>query len=225
MSIIRSVADFLEKVDSFNRKGLLYRGHTKESYKLIPSIGRYKDKAIARGYNLLEHEKHSLSIFEAEYKSYVDVELTSQWELLVLAQHHGLPTRLLDWSLSPLIALYFAVEKNHGENASIYILNCDKDWLYGEAAKKEDPFAITKPHVFMPKHITPRLRAQQGVFTIQPNIEDELNISDITKYVIEKDFINTIKWQLFTYGIGAKSIYPDVDGLCSELKWSKFEGF
>ena len=224
MQKIESVAEFLGVVDKFGKRGVLYRGHTKESYKLIPSIGRYRNKSIERGFDLEKKEKNSLSIFEAEYKQYIDITLKTKWELIALAQHHGLPTRLLDWTLSPLIALYFAVEKNMDEDAALFCLQHD-EWLYGDNAFKNDPFTIARPIVYMPDHITPRLRAQQGVFTVQPNIDSELSLPNIEKYIIPKEKINDIKWQLFTYGITPKVIYPDVDGLCADLKWSQLEGF
>lgn len=222
MTKIKSVNDFLTIVDGVNKKGVVFRGHTKDSYKLIPSIGRFKSISITTGFNLLKNEKDSLAIFEAEYRQYLDVTYKSQWELLALAQHHGLPTRLLDWSLSPLVALYFAVEKNHDEDAAIFMLE-HNSWIYGEHTLKEDPFNIKKPYIYMPTHVTPRLRAQQGVFTIQPNIDDELSLPNLTKYIIDKDSVANIKKQLYMYGISSKFIYPDLDGLCAELLWSHFD--
>lgn len=71
----------------------------------------------------------------------------------------------------------------------------------------------------------PRLKAQRGVFTVQPNIAEELNMPTIKKIIIEKDFVNQIKWQLYKLGISAKTIYPDLDGLCRNLKWSHLNGF
>lgn len=211
-------------VDSFEERGRLFRGHTKSSYTLTPSIGRYRKKSIERGYDLEKKERDILSIFEAEYRQYLNTPHNSKWELLALAQHHGLPTRLLDWTLSPLVALYFAVEKNQGEDASIYTLDHD-DWIYGERTKEADPFSIESVFVYMPNHITPRIRAQQGIFTIQPNIDSELDLPNITKYIIPQENISKIKWELHTYGISAKQIYPDIDGLCSELSFAHLEGF
>lgn len=225
MNKIKTVKQFLEVVDDLGRKGTLYRGHTKASYVLTPAIGRYRERSIERGFDLEKKERDSLAIFEAEYRQYLDVSFSSKWEMLALAQHHGLPTRLLDWSLSPLIALFFAVEKNADEDAAIYVLNQQSDWLYGERVLKQDPFSISRPWVYMPTHITSRLRAQQGLFTIQPNIDGELELDGIKKYIIDREAIDEIRWQLFIYGISPKTVFPDVDGLCAELKWSHLEGF
>ncbi|TOF33655.1 hypothetical protein CGJ24_22745 [Vibrio parahaemolyticus] len=224
--IIKSVQDYIEFVDSFDKKGIVYRGHTNESYKLVPSIGRFLERSKERGYDLKTRERQILAIFESEYLQFNgQYNLSDKWELLSLAQHHGLPTRLLDWSLSPLVALYFAVERNNGENAAVFALDHD-DWLYGEHIKgKVDPWSISKPSLYMPSHVTSRLRAQQGVFTIQPDVSSELELPNLKKVVIDVESIDKIKWQLLRLGVSAKTIYPDLDGLCADLKFSHLQGF
>lgn len=222
---IASIKDFLEIVDSYGKYGQIYRGLRKASYPLIPSLARYKEKSISRNFNLLKKEKDSIRILETEYQQYCSTKVNSIWELLSLAQHHGLPTRLMDWSLSPLVALFFAVEKFQDEDAAIYILDNNNIWLDENNLKEYDPFNISCPMIYMPNQISPRLKAQQGVFSIQPGLNTEFKAEGLRKIIIDKNSINTIKWNLFTYGISTKSIYPDIGGLCSQIKWSHFEGF
>jgi len=50
--MIRTVEDFVSKINQLNKKGVVYRAHGKESFKLIPGIGRYLDKSTERGFNL-----------------------------------------------------------------------------------------------------------------------------------------------------------------------------
>ena len=91
------------------RSKYLYRGLSNEEYSLVTSLKRNcKEKQR-------ELEKSILRNF-TKYAAIEDPELKeSVWRQLIIGQHHGLPTRLLDWTYSPLMALNFATS---GEDMS-----------------------------------------------------------------------------------------------------------
>ncbi len=227
--MIRSLEDYVKIVTQLGKKGVIFRGHTSAGFNLVPGISRFKDKSVDREFDLKEKEGAILNIFETEYVQFQGGDkLSNKWEIMALAQHHGLPTRLLDWSLSPLVALYFAVESNSGDDACVYFLDAPQDiWLYGEniTKKNPNPLDVDKTSIYMPTHITPRLKAQQGVFTIQKNIEEEFKFEGLKKHIINKDSVNEIKWQLLLMGVTKKTVFPDLDGLCADLKFLHLDGF
>lgn len=104
-SKIRSIADLLSAIDSPSERArrvpVWFRGSTNGVHKLLPSLGRSPFK--------LEHERSLINTFKQNAVQFLDQRPQSQWEWLFLARHHAVPTRLLDWTESPLIGLYFAV--------------------------------------------------------------------------------------------------------------------
>jgi hypothetical protein len=109
--------------DSYNdnidriRSPYIYRGLSNFNYDLKTSLIRLKGSYQELEFHLLRNFK--------KYSSRPDIKNKSDWEWLALAQHHGLPTRLLDWTYSPYVALHFAtneINKYH-EDGVIWALN------------------------------------------------------------------------------------------------------
>lgn len=105
---IKNVAEYLEivnilsqvKAEDFVNGEIIYRGMADKNWKLLPSLGRYNDLSDGQEYNLV---KNLLSLRPEAF-----INLKSNFEILSKMQHYELPTRLLDFTTNPLIALFFA---------------------------------------------------------------------------------------------------------------------
>jgi len=90
----------------------------KAIYELKPSVYR----SPSRTYDLADDERHAFRDFRLWSAGMIPTERTLE-DLYFQQQHHGLPTRLLDWTTNALIALYFAVAKDTTESAALYVMD------------------------------------------------------------------------------------------------------
>jgi len=131
---ITTLSDFLKDSRELQLKAnqrIYYRGESKKSHDLLPSIGR---KHSFGGMEIKRfepnQEKNLLHRFRRNYYAHSGKAI-SEWEALLLARHYGLPTRLLDWSASALASLFFACENNPHEDGQLWGMvarDQDKHW-------------------------------------------------------------------------------------------------
>ncbi|KVM68419.1 hypothetical protein WJ61_23215 [Burkholderia ubonensis] len=270
-----------------SERRLYFRGQSKratEGYPLTPSVARYQHLANRSMAEREQKECEVLETFSNHLLTYVQHRPQTQWEELAIAQHHGLPTRFMDWTTNPLVALYFAVRNTGGRknDSAVYVLiskpkryadlkrgqaqqvkpvgdvttesaSIGDDDAYAEFGIGDDlpgmataadisaesdgndvstevgplelptPFKITENIIYDPPHVSPRIRAQDGVLLACWQPMQPLDEKDYLEIVIKQAAHEDIRRRLDQYGVFDKQLFPDLDGIAKWLKYRAFE--
>ncbi|MEZ8020815.1 hypothetical protein BCU97_09185 [Vibrio splendidus] len=245
---ITNISDYIEALqiitDEVGAYHYWFRGMSNKKFKLEPSATREENWKYC---DIEEH--HMIADFIHRARNQIN-ERHDIWGWYSICQHHGIPTRLLDWSESALTALYFAVEdKEDGENPAIWVLN--PWWLNEESCDITEVFltdSITtspsdldvlelykvgskklpnSPIAIIPPYIDKRMSAQKACFTVhgtEKNSFEELSKQAKQPFLIQitirPDCKSNIRADLHSLGVDTSSIYPDLDGLAKAVTWN-----
>ncbi|MFH1821301.1 MAG: FRG domain-containing protein [Methanobacteriota archaeon] len=234
-----SIPEYVALVDSIKKKSeeagnnadLLFRGQPIDR-ELLPKLGRLTPHGTFE-----KIEKLILADFKRGLLPLSEFKPENNWDVLALAQHHGLPTRLLDWTYSALVALWFAVGEPprdtnlKTQSGVVWILKSE----VGDFKQEEDedsPFDNGKTKIFRGSVVSRRISAQAGLFTVHRlNDGDKFVALDKNRQFIDRLIKITIPYGKFPeirkllgiMGVHHATIFPDLDGLCSYLSWRYFK--
>jgi len=218
---------------------MLFRGVPNIDYQLIPSIARDTNKGVGGDIEALEQDM--LKEFKRLTLPTLQSQPNTDFEWLFLAQHYGLPTRLLDWTSNPMVALFFAVESEDAVDAQLHIVkhmitDDYNDYDYQTAniskeAKEKSPmlgiFALQPEQgevIFVrPKYTDSRYVNQKSIFSCPKDPFTPLDLSNHSTIHIKAAWKHQIRDRLKMLGISHSYIYPGLEGASKEIRKHMFE--
>lgn len=225
IKLIKTWKELAELLESSARQRWIFRGESWEpgkenDRKLAPKAGRVSsDIGSARKVEYRPRDEiKALELFKRQAHPYLSHQPRMDIEWLSIAQHHGMSTRLLDWTESLLVAAYFAV-KDAGAKGKIGVIFGVPGLPVASRSDEKNPFAVKHVKVYRPPHIAVRIPAQRSVFTLHPSPTSNFKPDDMRVWKIESAVCGSIKVILDSCAINEASLFPDLDGLSRYVGW------
>jgi hypothetical protein len=225
---VHSVTEYLDAVWEFaDRDECLLRGHRRLDWELEPTLARLPRRD---GVTLLRLESDLIDGFKRQYLPHQSRDLSDVLEILAVAQHHGLATRLLDWTVNPLVALWFVVARGPDSDADGVVFMFkpqDTDYVADRDPPLED---IDRTTFFQPRHVSDRIAAQSGWFSVHA-ISDTKGVFNrldklkayryrVRRLRIPSEHFGELRIRLDRLGVNESTLFPGLDGLSKHLNWS-----
>lgn len=218
---IDSLQSYIDSVlsNSDVRYSMVFRGQSCCEWGLIASVGRIKSYSK-------DKEKKLFVDFKQRYYTYTAERPHSDLELLFLAQHYGLPTRLIDWTFNPLIALYFACLPNMSENSNkdgfVFSFPLKRLYQVDELKRKlpsiDDILRIRECKYVIPQYTETRYQNQQSLFMLSDRPQHSYNFKrSLIQYYIKGDCKERILNELAILGISQTFVFPILDNVSKDI--------
>jgi len=213
MGEIKNLSDLFHIFeDRTSRRIMYFRGQVRD-WSLRPSLARE---------SVTEQERAKES--ECFEKLAEILPNVNDWERATIAQHYGVPTRLLDWSENPLVGIYFTLDdKNYDNEDGVIWVFEDKTVVVKKVASLRDGSGLRKlkyPHPYRAwqdlQLEIPRTKAQRGSVTSQPDLSKEFNdqnfdqnTQSLKKFIVPKQSKRQLRKQLEILGVTEERLFPD----------------
>lgn len=239
-------SEFVEHADALD--GWAFRGHVSAQWPLVPSLTRRLQlfSPDARLWPL--RETRAMRVFRRKAHIHLAdrAALDDDLRCLALMQHHGAATRLLDFTKSPFVAAFFALE-SATEDVAVFALNTPALWhrapdfdlsltraaIDPRNAGNFDKYFLPNrlPIVWFgePSEMDSRLVAQSGLFVVPGVLDQPLDaILDggyggagnlVTKFVLPLAMRDEAMRALYRMNVTYATLFPDLDGLARSVSY------
>lgn len=204
------VSSFVELYDAVTpvSQPAVFRGDVDAAQALVPHLGRTDCT--------LETEVQLFSDWKRQAVQFLELP-ADDWDCLTIARHYGLATRLLDWTVNPLVAAFFAAASNRAGPVALWAFIPSKSVTEADA----DPFAFEGVALYRPRTLAARISRQEGVFTVHgpPSEPVSERYGELYRVDIESNFRPVLLKDLARFGISHASMFPGLEGLSRAINW------